>query len=498
MTDRADHRRGPRPLRGSRPLHGRRAARGGVAARRAARGRPRGVGRDALGAAAVGAVARAARDARRRGERAGARRAAAGGDRRRVAALSLALEASGRARPAALAVPAAGDPERARRAARRRRRVTLLICAHYDAPRGGLITRDGPRRLAARLRRRLGGHAPGRGRGSRWRSRRSRCAPGCARSGSRAVARRSRSSCRRSCCSCALAAAGDVAVSPISPGAGDNAAGVGVALALHAELTRNPPDALVPALLLYGAGEGGPPAVRAHLRREKLERERVVVLELGPCGAGAPAYAPPTRSCAPPAGSPPTRSTVPRARRCGARARRAARGRRLPAAWIGALDADRDRPALAPAVGHARAPRPRPERGRARLRARLRRRARRGARYVSPAYQAPKESANSPAPGSARCGRPARRSGASAPTRTGWCRAPSTGPTWERTRARAAAASSWLGSAAISSSTTAPVPASPCSVPIASAWRGVRTWRWRWSSPPRRRAGGGGRRRRCA
>ena len=39
--------------------------------------------------------------------------------------------------------------------------VTLLICARYDAPRGGLITRDGPRRLGARLRRRLGGHALG-------------------------------------------------------------------------------------------------------------------------------------------------------------------------------------------------------------------------------------------------------------------------------------------------------------------------------------------------
>jgi hypothetical protein len=127
----------------------------------------------------------------------------------------------------------------------------------------------------------------------------------------------------------------------VSPGAGDNAAGVAVAMALHGELIRNPPAALAPALLLFGAGEGGPPAVRAHLRREKLDRARVVVLELGPCGTGAPAYA---------AAHPQLRAACERgAEALGGAARAplrrssaagAARGRRLPAAWIGALDAD--------------------------------------------------------------------------------------------------------------------------------------------------------------
>ena len=45
--------------------------------------------------------------------------------------------------------------------------------------------------------------------------------------------------------------------------------------------------------------------------------------------------------------------------------------------------------------------------------------------------------------------------------------------------ASASAASSRPGSAATSSRTTAPVPASPCSRPIASAWRGLRTCTWR-------------------
>jgi hypothetical protein len=139
----------------------------------------------------------------------------------------------------------------------------------------------------------------------------------------------------------ALAAAGDIVVSPVSPGAGDNAAGVGVAVALHEELTRNPPAALAPALLLFGAGEGGAPAVRAHLRRERLDRTRVVVLELGPCGAGAPAYAtahPQLRAASERAAEAlggAARAPLRRSTAAGA-----ARSRRLPAAWIGALDAD--------------------------------------------------------------------------------------------------------------------------------------------------------------
>jgi hypothetical protein len=258
-----------------------------------------------------------------------------------VAALSMAVEASGRSGPLRFLFPRRatqnvltvadeeGPPD-----------VTLLICARYDAPRGGLVTRDGPRRLAARLRRRLGGRALG---PRAWVAVALAAVAVCA--GLRqlgfdgswvglaqfvpTIALLG-----------ALAAAGDVAVSPVSPGAGDNAAGVGVALALHAELIRNPPDALAPALLLYGAGEGGPAAVRAHLRREKLDRARVVVLELGPCGAGAPAYAsahPQLRAACERAAEALDGAARAPLRRSGAAA--AARGRRLPAAWIGALDA---------------------------------------------------------------------------------------------------------------------------------------------------------------
>jgi len=257
-----------------------------------------------------------------------------------VAALSMAVEATGRRGPLRFLFPRRATQNvlvvPAEEAAPD---VTLLICAHYDAPRGGLITRDGPRRLAARLRRRLGGHALG---PRAWVALALAAVAVCA--GLREL------DVEGSWLGLAqfvptigllvaLAAAGDVAVSPISPGAGDNAAGVGVALALHAELTRNPPDSLAPALLLYGAGEGGPPAVRAHLRREKLQRERVVVLELGPCGAGSPAYAtahPQLRAACVRAADALEGAARAPLRRSGAAA--AARGRRLPAAWIGALD----------------------------------------------------------------------------------------------------------------------------------------------------------------
>ncbi len=88
----------------------------------------------------------------------------------------------------------------------------------------------------------------------------------------------------------ALAAAADVALSTWAPGANDNASGVAVAMALLDELAREPPRMLTPALLLAGAGHAMPRAVASHLRGEGLRADRAVLLELGPCGAGRPAW----------------------------------------------------------------------------------------------------------------------------------------------------------------------------------------------------------------
>jgi hypothetical protein len=84
-----------------------------------------------------------------------------------------------------------------------------------------------------------------------------------------------------------LAAALDIALSDWSPGANDNASGVAVAVQLFDELSREPLHMLRPVLLLAGAGQALPRAAGRYLG---LPAERVMLLELGPCGAGTPAW----------------------------------------------------------------------------------------------------------------------------------------------------------------------------------------------------------------
>jgi hypothetical protein len=112
-----------------------------------------------------------------------------------------------------------------------------------------------------------------------------------------------------------LAAAADAAVADYVPGGEAPAA---VAIALHDELRRNPPDRLSPALLLHGA-------LRAHLRREKPDRRATVLLELGP-GSGYASSHPKLRAAAEAAGA-------------GKRVRRPGIGR-VPTLWLGVDMAD--------------------------------------------------------------------------------------------------------------------------------------------------------------
>jgi hypothetical protein len=112
-----------------------------------------------------------------------------------------------------------------------------------------------------------------------------------------------------------LAAAGDAAVASYVDG---GEAPPAVAVALHDELRRNPPDRLSPALLLHGA-------LRAHLRREKPDRRTTVVLELGPGSGYASSHAK-LRAAAQAAGA-------------GQRLRRPRIGR-VPTLWLGVASAD--------------------------------------------------------------------------------------------------------------------------------------------------------------
>jgi hypothetical protein len=90
----------------------------------------------------------------------------------------------------------------------------------------------------------------------------------------------------------ALAAAGDVAVASYVRG---GEAAPAVAIALHDELRREQAGRLSPALILHGA-------LRAHLRREKPDRRRTVVLQLVPGRAGFASSHPRLRAAAARAG----------------------------------------------------------------------------------------------------------------------------------------------------------------------------------------------------
>jgi hypothetical protein len=246
-----------------------------------------------------------------------------------VAALSLALEVAGYPGLLRLAFPrratqyvltTAGEDGGAAPGAAPAP-VTLLIAARYDAPRGGLVSR-----LALGRRLRPSPRA--------WVAIALLLVAACA--GLRSldleglwlgvlqflptVALLG-----------ALAAAGDAAVSPVADG---DVAAPAVAVALHDELSRHPPEALSPALLLYGAGEGGPAALRAHLRRDRPDRSRTVVLEVG-AGGGPLAFATAHRELRGAAERAGEAARMPLRAASGAGA---ARSRRLPALWIGGGD----------------------------------------------------------------------------------------------------------------------------------------------------------------
>ncbi len=197
-----------------------------------------------------------------------------------LAAVSLALEGAGLTSPLRLltgrratqnvvALPAPPDEG-----------VTLLVCAPYDAPRRGLVLNDRWRAAAARL----GDVRP-------WLA-------GCALVIAGAAAARSAGVdatwlgaiqlVPTVVLIAALAAVLDIGLSEHSPGAGP-ASAAAVALAVHEELAADP-EALPVGLVLYGAGASGPHALRAQLRRERPDRSRTVVLELGPCTGGEPAW----------------------------------------------------------------------------------------------------------------------------------------------------------------------------------------------------------------
>jgi hypothetical protein len=168
--------------------------------------------------------------------------------------------------------------------------VRLIVTAHYDAGRSGLVYRDGLRRAAARVFR---GHAPSPltvllGAVAVLTAVAALRVAGAAETPLRVV-----QLVASVVILFALALLLDVALSQPVPGANADASAAAVALALTAALDRDPPTHLAVDLVLAGAGEGPSLGMRAQtrrMRRRRLKREDAVVLELRPCGRGRPRY----------------------------------------------------------------------------------------------------------------------------------------------------------------------------------------------------------------
>lgn len=90
----------------------------------------------------------------------------------------------------------------------------------------------------------------------------------------------------------ALALLLDLAGAAWSPGANDNASGVGVVIALARALDAAPPAHAGVELVIAGAGDGQSIGLRRHLRRYRhtYGARNTIVLGIGPCGAGRPAW----------------------------------------------------------------------------------------------------------------------------------------------------------------------------------------------------------------
>ena len=85
---------------------------------------------------------------------------------------------------------------------------------------------------------------------------------------------------------------GEIALSPVSPGANDNASGVAAALAVSERLRREPPEALEVTLLLPGAGETTRQGARSFIRshRKELPRDRTWFIDIDSAGRGDPRW----------------------------------------------------------------------------------------------------------------------------------------------------------------------------------------------------------------
>ncbi len=170
--------------------------------------------------------------------------------------------------------------------------IKLIITANYDAGRMGLVYRSAPRQLAAALRCASRGLTPG------WLGwlaialvwllvtaiLRERGVSGTAIGVAQLIP--------AAALVLVLALLLELAFSDYGPAAGDNASGVGLALAIVRALDVAPPRRLGIEVVLQGAGDGAMIGLSRHLRvrQRELEAANTVVLGIGASGGGSPCW----------------------------------------------------------------------------------------------------------------------------------------------------------------------------------------------------------------
>lgn len=194
---------------------------------------------------------------------------------------SLELEASGRAQWLRRLLPAGeGANVVARLAARGERRATLVLVAHHDAARTGLVWH--PAIAEAGAARRL-----------RTRSIDGFMRPTAAGLALAALPWRAARAAGAAVCALSIAADLDVARGATVPGASDNATGVAVVIDLVRALAAERPGGLEVVALLPGCEESGMGGMAAFLRSHGpgLDPASTLVLSLDTLGAGTPIVA---------------------------------------------------------------------------------------------------------------------------------------------------------------------------------------------------------------
>lgn len=174
----------------------------------------------------------------------------------------------------------------------RQRIVRLVICAAYDAGRGGIVRREPVRRMVARARGLAGGRLPGSG-GVLALSLAAVAILAGARLGDVDAAWLGAIQLVPTVVlMVALALALDSELARTGPGAGDPVSGAAVAIALAAALDRDPPRHLGVELVLTGAGEGPSLGMREFVRarRHDWRPEATAVLHVAACSRGRPRW----------------------------------------------------------------------------------------------------------------------------------------------------------------------------------------------------------------